>query len=45
MKDSRWVRFVGIGDTMLRIEEGLFLSIRDLLRCRLALAKKKGLEV
>lgn len=30
---------------MLRIEEGLFLPIRDQLRCRLALAKKKGLEV
>lgn len=45
VKDSRWVRFVGIGDTLLRIEEGLFLPIRDQLRCRLAFAKKKGLEV
>lgn len=46
VKDSRWVRFVGSGDTLLRIEEGLFLPIRDQLRCRLALAKiKRALEV
>lgn len=29
LRQCRGVRFVGIGDTLLRIEEGLFLPIRD----------------